>query len=129
MPGKLKIYPMKTFTSEFGEKISHEHPLPEHPNPLFQRDSFVSLNGPWDFAITKDARKTDDYKQKILVPFAPETSLSGVGIHIHAGDFMHYRKCFEVPDSYVGHDAILHLDAVDQICDVYFNGRFLSPIT
>ena len=126
MPGKLKIYPMKTFTSEFGEKISHEHPLPEHPNPLFQRDSFVSLNGPWDFAITKDARKTDDYKQKILVPFAPETSLSGVGIHIHAGDFMHYRKCFEVPDSYVGHDAILHLDAVDQICDVYFNGRFVA---
>jgi beta-galactosidase/beta-glucuronidase len=117
---------MKPFTSEFGEKISTDHPLPEHPDPLFQRDSYVSLNGLWDFAVTKDARRVDEFKQQILVPFAPETSLSGLGITVRASDFLHYRKCFEVPDSYVGHDAILHLDAVDQVCDVYFNGRFVA---
>ena len=117
---------MKAFSSEFGEKTSLDHPLPEHPNPLFQRDSFVSLNGPWDFTVTKSAKKPDDYPQQIVVPFAPETSLSGLGISIHRNDYLHYRKKFDVPDVCVGHDAILHLDAVDQICDVFFNGLFIG---
>jgi beta-galactosidase/beta-glucuronidase len=117
---------MKAFSSEFGEKLNLDHPLPEHPNPLFQRDSFVSLNGPWDFALTKSAQKPTSYPQQIIVPFAPETSLSGLGITIHKSDYLHYRKNFDVPDVYVGHDAILHLDAVDQICDIFFNGLFIG---
>jgi beta-galactosidase/beta-glucuronidase len=116
---------MSDFTSEFGAKICPEHPLPEHPNPLFQRDSFVSLNGPWEFIVTKNALKPATYDQKIIVPFAPETPLGGLGIQIHQGDYMHYRKVFEVPDVYVGHDALLHFDAVDQVCDIFLNGRFL----
>jgi beta-galactosidase/beta-glucuronidase len=117
---------MAIFTSEYGEKINHDHPLPEHPNPLFQRDSFVSLNGPWDFAVTKDAKRPEAFERTILVPFAPETSSSGLGIKVKKSDVLHYRKTFEVPDVYVGHDAILHLDAVDQVCDIFFNGRFVG---
>jgi len=69
---------MASLISEYGEKINRDHPLPEHPNPLFQRDSFVSLNGPWDFAITKNAKRPSAFTQTILVPFAVETALSGV---------------------------------------------------
>lgn len=117
---------MASLISEYGEKINRDHPLPEHPNPLFQRDSFVSLNGPWDFAITKNAKRPSAFTQTILVPFAVETALSGVEAKVKKSDFLHYRKTFEVPDAYVGHDAILHLDAVDQICDVFLNGHFLA---
>ncbi len=117
---------MASLISEYGEKINRGHPLPEHPNPLFQRDSFVSLNGPWDFAITKNAKRPSAFTQTILVPFAVETALSGVEAKVKKSDFLHYRKTFEVPDAYVGHDAILHLDAVDQICDVFLNGHFLA---
>lgn len=117
---------MKNLSTDFGPSISSEHPLPEHPNPLFQRSSFVSLNGPWDFAIDKKKGLGSTYNQTIIVPFAPETSLSGVHLAIKASDFMHYRKVFSVPDDYVGHDCLLHLDAVDQICDVFWNGHFVG---
>lgn len=117
---------MANLSSEYGEKLNHDHPLPEHPNPLFQRDSYVSLNGLWDFAITKSAKRPETYSQQILVPFAVETSLSGIQTKVKKSDVLHYRKTFDVPDAYVGHDAILHLDAVDQVCDVFLNGRFLA---
>ena len=118
---------MKAFSSEFGEKTSLDHPLPEHPNPLFQRDSFVSLNGPWDFTVTKSAKKPDDYPQQIVVPFAPETSLSGLGISIHRNDYLHYRKKFDVPDVCVGHGrggySFDLQNGFDKQVNIFFDGH------
>jgi beta-galactosidase/beta-glucuronidase len=113
-------------SSEFGDAINKDHPLPQHPNPLFRRDSFVSLNGLWDFALDKNKSPNVAYTKKILVPFSPETSLSGLKIKIPANTYMHYRKEVSVPDSYVNHDAILHFGAVDQVCDIYWNGHFVG---
>jgi beta-galactosidase/beta-glucuronidase len=117
---------MKNLSTDFSVALNLAHPLPEHPNPLFQRDSFLSLNGPWDFSVDGNKTNAGKYDKTILVPFSPETPLSGVHMTIKANDFMHYRKIFNVPDDYVGHDCLLHFDAVDQICDVYWNGHFIG---
>jgi beta-galactosidase/beta-glucuronidase len=117
---------MKNLSTDFGVAINTAHPLPEHPNPLFQRNSYLSLNGVWDFSIDQNKNNAGKYDKTIVVPFSPETSLSGVHLTVKATDFMHYRKIFSVPEDYVGHDCLLHLDAVDQICDVFWNGHFVG---
>src|SRR5574344_2266155 len=108
---------MNNFMTDFGANIDRKHPLPLHPNPLFQRDSFLSLNGEWEFAINREKGNIAQYDQTILVPFAPETPLSGIQRSPKSGEYLHYRRKIELPDAYVNHDILLHLDAVDQICD------------
>lgn len=67
-------------------------PRPEHPKPQFQRDTWLNLNGEWNFAIDNDSsgvekgwsQDTSGLDRKIIVPFCPESELSGIG-HL---DFM-----------------------------------------
>ncbi len=82
----------------------------------------MMLNGPWEFEITKKRGLPTFFSREILVPFAVETSLSGVHKEVTADDILHYRKTFKKEKSPTER-AILHFDGVDQICDVFFNGR------
>lgn len=112
-------------SSPFGEKIDSTCPLKEHPNPYFRREDYLVLNGSWDFCITKSASFPDDYMEKILVPFAVETSLSGIARSVKKNDFLHYRKQLKVKSSFCK-GAILHFQAVDQICDVYLDKKKIT---
>jgi beta-galactosidase/beta-glucuronidase len=125
-PEKIIITDMEQLWSEFGEKVNRDHPLSEHPNPYMQRDGYFSLNGPWDFAMTKKREKPAKFTDKIIVPFAVETALSGIKKHVSSDDFLHYEKSFDLPSEWVGKGVLLHLDAVDQICDVFLNGHFIG---
>lgn len=82
----------------------------------------MMLNGPWEFEITKKRGLPTFFSREILVPFAVETSLSGVHKEVAADDILHYRKTFKKEKSPTER-AVLHFDGVDQICDVFFNGR------
>jgi hypothetical protein len=63
----------------WAEKVDPSNVLPEYPRPLMVRQQWTNLNGLWDFAITKQgAGQPDSYNGQILVPFAVESSLSGV---------------------------------------------------
>lgn len=118
-------YHMATLSTVYGETINRDHPLAEHPNPLFRRDRYQTLNGLWDFALDQRKDRPANFTKSILVPFAVETSLSGIGKSVKKSDYLHYRRRFHLSDEYLRGFAILHFDAVDQVCDVFLNGDLI----
>ncbi|MDO5329972.1 MAG: glycoside hydrolase family 2 TIM barrel-domain containing protein [Bacillota bacterium] len=105
-----------------GEKISQDDVLGEYPRPQFRRDSYLNLNGLWDFKVDLEDEAPDEYGGKILVPFAVESELSGVNRRIGNDEYMHYRREFEIPEGFNKGRILLHIDAVDQVSDVIING-------
>lgn len=99
--------------------------MARHPNPLFARDNAYSLNGRWAFAITKSPELPSVWK-KIEVPFAPETTESGIFSLIEKDDFLHYELALDLPEEYLSGPSILHFTAVDQIADVYLNKKKIA---
>lgn len=100
-------------------------PLSEYPRPQFARDSYVTLNGEWDYAILRKSESFDgNYQGKILVPFSPEALLSGLpeGTRVTPKDVLYYHRTFTLDASFVKECTILHFDAVDMICSVKLNG-------
>jgi len=103
-------------------RLDVENPLSEYPNPQFRRESFLCLNGKWDFEITDKIGSPNFYTKTIIVPFAVESSLSWIKERIKEGDVLHYRKIFSVPNGFIKDRVFLHFEAVDQVCDIYLNG-------
>ena len=112
----------KTLITPYAEKMDKDCPWNEYPRPSMVRDSFICLNGKWDFAVT-DGDLNPEFKDEILVPFAPESYLSGIEKSIAEGSVMHYRRSFRADDVPSGYRVILHFGAVDAVCTVYVNGR------
>ncbi|PSL08068.1 glycosyl hydrolase family 2 [Haloactinopolyspora alba] len=107
--------------------FAEQEPRPEYPRPQFRRDRWLNLNGRWDFEIDRGdsglerGLRDAPLSGKILVPFAPEATLSGVGDL----DFMRavwYRRTITVPDDWAGDRVILHFGAVDHDATVWVNG-------
>jgi hypothetical protein len=111
-----------TLITDFAEKMDKNLPWNEYPRPSMVRDSFLCLNGLWDFAICKSGQAIE-YKEKILVPFPPESLLSGLEKEIPKGSLMHYRRSFSIPDGFNKGRIILHFGAVDTICTVFLNEK------
>lgn len=114
-------------TTIWGEALDVQHPLPEYPRPQMQRDSFISLNGYWDYAITGTMTFPSSYDGKILVPFSPECQLSGVQRQLQPEEFLWYRTTLPEwkGDSAEEQRLLLHFDAVDYLAEVYVNGQFV----
>lgn len=101
----------------------------EHPNPQWERESFINLNGEWDFdfssEITEEIRenyKNCDLTKKIIVPFCPESELSGIGYK----DFISivaYKRNFNITSEQLENNIFLHFGAVDFKTTVYINGK------
>lgn len=100
-------------------------PFPEYPRPQLVRDDWLNLNGPWQFAVT-NGDEPDDYPDAIVVPYSPETLLSGLERTIGADEVLWYRRVVpraDLPPGPPGSRVLLHLGAVDQACLVSVNGR------
>ncbi len=106
-------------------------PRPEHPRPDLLRDNWLTLTGEWQFEIDKaadgDARGLTygkDLATKIIVPFCPESKLSGLAIPTtqHMKDVW-YRRCFELPAAMQGKRVRIHFGGVDYRSWVYVNGQ------
>lgn len=103
--------------------VSPEKVWQEYPRPLLRRDKWVNLNGLWDHAITpKGETAPDAWDGKILVPFAPEASLSGVGKTVGAANTLWYRRKFVHQKPGSGR-TLLHFGAVDYEAFVVLNGK------
>ena len=111
---KLEYKQLKT---PWGENLP-DIPLSEYPRPTLCRDSYLCLNGEWDFfadGVVENA--------KIIVPFAPESILSGIGKDMGETPKLHYGKRFSLPDGFLKERVLLHFGAVDQIARVTLNGK------
>ena len=117
---KNNKYP--TLTTDYIAEMDKNLPWNEYPRPSMVRDSFICLNGLWDFSIC-EGTKDVDYKEKILVPFPVESMLSGIERSVPDGHLMHYKRSFTLPKGFNKGRVILHFGAVDTICQVYVNGR------
>ena len=110
-----------TLMTEWGEKINRQAPLQEYPRMQMQRDSFMSLNGTWEYQITEEGRDPFSTKWKqITVPFALGSALSGTPDELKPGQTLWYRKQFAYKPGTM--HTWLNFEAVDQICTVYLNG-------
>jgi len=109
-----------------------ETPRPEHPRPDAFRADWLTLNGSWQFEIDQEGSGESrglisgkDLASMIVVPFCPESKLSGVG----KTDLMKhvwYRRLVELPESMRGKRVLLHFGGVDYRAWVYCNGKLVG---
>lgn len=117
---------MKQLYTRWGKNLDRDHVLEEYPRPLLMREDYQILNGWWDYAFIIDYKQPQQYEGRILVPFSPETALSGVGRQLKPDEYLWYRRNFDLPgwDREKGQNRILlHFGAVDQSCEVRINGH------
>ncbi|HOJ40221.1 MAG TPA: glycoside hydrolase family 2 TIM barrel-domain containing protein, partial [bacterium] len=117
-------------------KITESLPRPEHPRPDFYRQDWINLNGIWQFKIDQGNqgvekgffREETVFLEKILVPFCPESTLSGIATK----DFLvcvWYRRRFTIPETWKGKRIFLNFGAVDYQADVWINENFSGSHT
>ena len=141
---------MEQLFTVWGETLDKEHVLDEYPRPLMVRDSYLNLNGYWDYAFTQEFVCPKEFDGKILVPFSPEAALSGVNRQLMPDEYLWYHRTFSVDgrqtkraggsslekdqESGMGADLteerlLLHFGAVDQACVVWVNGQRIGRHT
>ena len=121
---------MSDLRSKWFESISQECPLSEYPRPQLERESWMCLNGQYDYAITaENAEKPEKFDGKILVPFSVESAASGVQRPLSPDERLWYRRYFTLGKEFEGKRALLHFDAVDWQCNVWVNGVLLGEHT
>ena len=142
-------------TTRWAAEVSPENALPEYPRPQMVRRRWQNLNGLWELAIVDTALvagvsgdphrlatpsrpggegpsgplslpAADAFSEHILVPFAPEAPLSGVGRH---ADRIAYRRAFRAPALAPGERLLVHFGACDWHCTVYVNGHQVADHT
>lgn len=99
--------------------------LNAYPRPQLKRDSFINLNGIWDFSVTK-GEIPSSFSETICVPYPPESPLSGIDRRILPDETMWYRRTFSAPSLTDREHVILHFGAVDQFAEVQLNGMLLG---
>ncbi|MBR6807501.1 MAG: glycoside hydrolase family 2 [Clostridia bacterium] len=110
-----------TLTTPFEKDHAPYAPYSMYPRPLMVRESYLSLNGSWDFTVINGS--AHKFEGKITVPFPPESKLSGVLRSIQRNDVMVYSRSFTIPDNFNKGSILLHLDAVDQTFVLKINGN------
>ena len=125
----------------WGENLDKDHVLSEYPRPQFVRDSYINLNGYWDYCIVPAPTEFDNKSLndsfasqipsqmdgQILVPFSPEAMLSGVERRLEPDQFLWYKRALPTFNrKYENSRILLHFGAVDQFADVYVNGAFVA---
>ena len=108
----------------FAENIG-DIPLPEYPRPTLVRESFINLNGKWKFGVC-DSIENAAFDREILVPYPPESLLSGINEVFDEIKTLCYKREFSLPDGFNRGRVILHFGAVDQVAEVFLNGNKLG---
>ena len=112
----------------WGEKMTPESAWREYPRPHLVRDGWTNLNGLWEYAVTpKDGGCPAAWQGQILVPFALESALSGVGRLLEPSELLWYRRTFEAQPR-KGQRLLLHFGAVDFRTQVWVNGVEVTDV-
>lgn len=100
-------------------------PLSEYPREILKRDSYLCLNGLWDFKISKSDNINQEFDLKIMVPYCVESSLSTINKQIEKDDFLLYKRNINIDKKFIKDKVILHLDGVDQVATIYINKEYV----
>ena len=106
--------------------VAGNTPWNVYPRPQMRRDAWLNLNGKWDLTVSNFPTLPETYDKWILVPFCPESHLSGVKQHFSEGRFLYYRRTFQIPQNWRTGRVLLHIGAADQIAKVYVNDDLLT---
>lgn len=118
--------PTRKLRTIWSEPYNPDRILTEHPCPQFRREDWICLNGIWEYAFTTHKSHPLRPDGQILVPFSPETRLSGVEHRLEPGQYLWYFRHIafdEIPEK---KRLLLHFGAVDQCCGIWWNGSFLG---
>ena len=108
--------------TEWTDKIDPNKVWPEYPRPLMERQDWLNLNGLWDYTILPVGQaEPATFEGKILVPFAVESSLSGVQKTVGQENELWYKRTFTVPAAWKGKTILLNFGAVDWKAEVFIN--------
>ena len=131
-PGETEKVELNRLITPWGEQLDENNVLPEYPRPRLRREQWTNLNGWWDYAIVESSsaqelwsmsRPPKVWDGKILVPFSPEATLSGVGRQLTPRQLLWYRTALEQGVPQNGNRLLLHFGAVDYACACYVNGQ------
>ncbi|MFT3845727.1 MAG: glycoside hydrolase family 2 TIM barrel-domain containing protein [Lacibacter sp.] len=108
----------------WAEQVNPSNTLPEYPRPQLVRANWTNLNGLWDYSILPKSEQSipAQVQGKILVPFAVESALSGVGKTVGKDSVLWYKRTVSIAAA-KGKKNILHFGAVDWQCTVFVNGK------
>jgi hypothetical protein len=116
--------PLRT---RWAAEVSAQRVLPEYPRPTFARKEWLSLNGEWGWqAGQEQPARGAALRERILVPFPPESSLSGLGGMEHHAAACWYRRTFRIPEGWRGRRVLMNFGAVDWRARVFVNGQMLG---
>lgn len=108
--------------TQWAEQVDPAHTLPEYPRPIMERHEWKNLNGLWNYAIRPTGEsEPNKFDGQLLVPFAVESSLSGVQKTVGEKNELWYNREFTIPSSWNGKNILLHFGAVDWKTDVWVN--------
>ena len=116
----------KEIKTPWAAEVNPGNVLPEYPRPQMVRQVWSNLNGLWNYAITDTDASTFTAEGEILVPFAVESSLSGVGRRITKDNTLWYERTFTVPSKWKGKNILLHFGGVDWKSEVLVNGQLVG---
>ncbi len=113
-----------SIASTWAEKVDPAQPLPEYPRPQMVREEWQNLNGLWDYTILPaEAESPTAFHGKILVPFAVESALSGVGKTVGKDSVLWYQQEISIPSKMRRNKLLLHFGAVDWQATVFVNDQ------
>lgn len=116
--------------TRWASEIDVNNVLPEYPRPIMERGEWQNLNGLWEYAIQPVGKpKPANFDGDILVPFAVESSLSGVQKRVGDNNELWYQREFTVPSKWRNNKVLLHFGAVDWKTDVWVNGTKVGQHT
>ena len=112
-----------TLTTPFEAEVG-EIPYSEYPRPNMKRDSYFSLNGKWELTVRKKDKEV--FSDEILVPFSPESKMSGVCRQFGYSDTLVYKRSFCLPEGFLKDRLLIHFGAVDRYAEVRINGCLVT---
>ncbi len=107
----------------WGENLDPQNVHPKYPRPQMERADWLNLKGLWEYAITDIDAEPEKYDGHILVPFAVESALSGVGRAVSENQTLWYERAFRIPADWNGRRIMLNFGAVDWKTEVYVDGQ------
>lgn len=121
---------MSGLRTNWFDSIDKTCPLSEYPRPQLKRESWLCLNGEFDYAVTDDKSGCPkNFDGKITVPFSIESEASGVNKPLLPDQRLWYRKKFTLTDDFKNKFALLHFEAVDWQCSVWVNSVLVGEHT